>query len=135
MEPAMRLNMYALPSRDANKRRLATDMLPEFVIRESPPLARQRPAIELSYTLERSNQPAGNHRTSIRRSVAAESPPAEQAHRLPSAQTHHSSLERYAGNEAASTAHVFGFAAGHDVSIVTHNVDDCVATFFPGALL
>jgi hypothetical protein len=45
-----------------------------FVIRESPPLARQRPAIELSYTLERSNQPAGNHRTSIRRPVAAESP-------------------------------------------------------------
>ena len=72
MEPAMRLNMSALPSRDANERRLATDVLPEFAIRESPPLARQRPAIELSY--ERSNQPAGNHRTSIRRPVAAESP-------------------------------------------------------------
>src|SRR5262245_31831100 len=51
VEPAM--HMSALPSRDANERRLATDVLPEFVIRESPPLARQQPAIELSYTLER----------------------------------------------------------------------------------
>jgi hypothetical protein len=69
------------------------------------------------------------------RAVAAESPGGRASAPLSSDQIHHSSLERYAGNEAASTAHVFGFAAGHDVSIVTHNVDDGVATFFPGALL
>jgi len=54
---------------------------------------------------------------------------------LPSAQIHDSSLERHAGHEASGAAHVFGFAAGHDVSIVAHNINDGIAAFFPSALL
>jgi len=90
-----------------------------------------------STTVRSSSPPCsvGDHRTSIRRPVAVETLAVDASAPLPSTEGHDPSLERYTGNETAGAAHVFGFAAGHDVSVVAHNVDDGVAAFFPSALL